>query len=114
MTGSDPYVMLVIQAAIVLGAGRAFFADVRIRERVKGGALSGEVTRGDKSMAALYTVYGASMASCLVLIDNASGLGGHKVGLITLDFLCLTYVFFLSSWFRNNVFFPLMQRVRKD
>ena len=37
-------------------------------------------------MATLYTVYGATIASALVLIDKASGLDGHKVALIVLDF----------------------------
>jgi len=65
-------------------------------------------------MAALYTVYGATIASALVLIDKASGLDGHKVILIVLDFLSVTYLFFFSTWFRNSVFFPLMQRAHKD
>lgn len=65
-------------------------------------------------MAALYTVYGATLGSCLILIDKSTGLEGHRVALIALDFLCVTYVFFFSTWFRNSVFFPLKERVSKD
>ena len=73
-----------------------------------------EAVRSDKSMTALYTVYGATVASLLVLINNASGIDGNKVALIVLNFICVTYVFFFSTWFRNSIFFPLNERVRKD
>lgn len=76
--------------------------------------MSAEVVRGDKSMATLYTVYGATIASLLVLINNAPGVEGNKVILIVLNFMCVTYAFFFSTWFRNSIFFPLNQRVRKD
>ena len=49
----------------------------------------------------------------LVLITNADGLDGHKVALIVLPFLCLTYLFYLSVWFRNSVFFPIAQKMRQ-
>lgn len=106
--------MLLVQASIVLFVVWVVFRDVQIRKKEQSAEATAEVVRGEKSMAALYTVYGATIASCLVLIDNASGLEGHKVVLIVLDFLCVTYVFFFSTWFRNSVFFPLLQRVRKD
>ena len=106
--------MFLAQSAIVLFAVFTVFRDLQIRKREQGAEATPEVIRGEKSMAALYTVYGATIASALVLIDKASGLDGHKVALIVLDFLSVTYVFFFSTWFRNSVFFPLMQRVHKD
>ena len=106
--------MFLAQSAIVLFAIFAIFRDLQIRKRGQGAEVTTEVIRGEKSMAGLYTVYGATIASALVLIDKASGLDGHKVALIVLDFLSVTYVFFFSTWFRNSVFFPLMQRVHKD
>lgn len=114
MAATDLYVLGLMQAALVVFTGYAVFRDARIRILDRTAEATAEVRRGDKSMAALYTVYGATVGSLLVLIDNASGIDGHKVALIILDFLCVTYVFFFSTWFRNSVFFPLAGRVRKD
>lgn len=114
MLATDLPVICAIEAALVLFALYAAFRDARIRKKEKGSGLSAEVVRGDKSMAALYTVYGATIASLLVLINNASGVEGNKVILILLNFMCVTYAFFFSTWFRNSIFFPLNQRVRKD
>ena len=105
--------MIILQTAILLFSVWAVYQDFQIRKKEHTGA-DAECIRGERSMAALYTVYGATIASCLVLIDKASGVEGHKIALIVIDFLCVTYVFFFSSWFRNSVFFPLMNQVRKD
>jgi hypothetical protein len=78
------------------------------------GGTTATVTRAEKSMNALYTVYGAGMASLLVLTNAATGIEGNRVALIVVDFLCLTYLFFFSTWFRNTWFFPMMQRLRTD
>ncbi len=115
MNNTDPYIMLFAQALILLFACYALLRDLQIRKRVKRGAeINAEVVRGEKSMGSLFTVYGATIASCLVLIDKAQGLEGNKVMFIIIDFLCITYVFFFNSWFRNSVFFPLKRRIRND
>ena len=106
--------MVVLQIAIIVFTLLAAYKDSSIRKREHAGGLSAEVNRGEKSMTAIYTMYGATIASCLVLIDNAVGIEGHKVILIVIDFLSVTYVYFLSTWFRNAIFFPLIQRVQKD
>lgn len=114
MQQTDICVIALVQVFLLVLAAYAAFRDARTRKLNLTAEAVAEVTRGDKSMNAVYTVYGAAIASCLVLIDNAPGLEGHKVALIVIDFLCVTYVFFFSTWFRNSVFFPLMQQVRKD
>lgn len=114
MLATDQYVMYVLQTVLLFSTVYAAFRDVRIRALERSAAATAVVDRGDKSMAAIYTVYGATIASCLVLIDKATGLEGNRVVLIALDFVCITYLFFFSTWFRNSVFFPLYQRVRKD
>ena len=106
--------MILVQLAITGFALYAVFRDTQIRKRERDSGVIAELIRSESSMAALYTMYGATIASCLVLIDNASGLDGHKVALILFDFLCATYVYFFSTWFRNSVFFPLKNRVHKD
>jgi membrane protein insertase Oxa1/YidC/SpoIIIJ len=97
MLTTDLPVICVIESALVLFALYAAIRDARIRKNEKGSGISAEVVRGDKSMAALYTVYGATIASLLVLINNASGVEGNKVVLIVLNFMCVTYAFFFSS-----------------
>lgn len=111
---TDLYAVGFVQLALMIFALFAAAKDARIRVREHLAEAKAVVKRGDASMTAVYTVYGAAIASCLVLIDNAVGLEGHKVALIALDFLCITYIFFFSTWFRNSVFFPLKRRVSKD
>ena len=65
-------------------------------------------------MGMLLSVYGAALASMMVLIDNAEGVGGHKAILIILAFFCLTHLFFWNAWFRNSVVFTISQRIRED
>lgn len=114
MLSTDIPVICAIESALILFALYAAFRDARIRRKENGSGFVPEVMRSDKSMAALYTMYGATVASLLVLIDNASGIEGNKVILFVLNFMCVTYTFFFSTWFRNSIFFPLNQRVRKD
>ena len=111
---TDFFVICAIESAIFLFAVYAAFCDNRIRRNGRHSVFVAEVIRGEKSMTAIYAVYGASVASMLVLINNASGIDGNKVALIVLNFICITYIFFFSTWFRNSIFFPLNQRIRKD
>jgi tellurite resistance protein TehA-like permease len=114
MLTTDPPVICAIESALILFTLYAALRDAKIRRAERGAEVVAEAVRGEKSMTALYTVYGAAIASFLVLIDNANGIEGNKVALIVLNFLCITYMFFFSTWFRNSIFFPLNQRVRKD
>jgi hypothetical protein len=114
MYATDLFVICAIESAIFLFALYAAFCDNRIRRNERHSVAVAKVFRGEKSMTALYAMYGASVASMLVLIDNASGIDGNKVALIVLNFICITYIFFFSTWFRNSIFFPLNQRIRKD
>lgn len=111
---SDIVVFTIVQATLLLFAFFAVYQDLRICRLDRNAEAVAEVKRGDKSMNALYTVYAATIASYLVLIDNAVGFDGHKVALITIAFICVTYVFFFSTWFRNFLFFPLQRRLRMD
>ena len=114
MDNSDIVVVLLAIASLTLLCLFAAIRDAHIRHKEKTAEAVATVTRGEKSMSALYTVYGATIASWLVLIDNAEGLTGHKVIFIVIGFLCLSYLFFLSSWFRNAVFFTVAHRIRVD
>jgi len=114
MLGSDFIALMIVEGALELLGIVAFCKDGGIRGAEKTGAVNAEITRGEKSMTALYTVYSAATASFLVLIINAVGAEGHRVLLVVVAFGCLTYLFFFSTWFRNRIFFPLKGRIRKD
>lgn len=114
LLNSDIVMIFIVQAVLLLFAFYAVYQDLRIRKLNRKAPLLAETRRGDKSMNALYTVYAATIVSNLVLIDNAVGFDGHKVVLITIAFICLTYAFFFSTWFRNVVFSPLQRRLRMD
>ena len=114
MTQTDIYAIILLETTLVSFTVYAVFIDASSRVREKTAEISATITRGEQSMSALYTVYGATLAACLMLINNATGVEGHKVALIGVDYLCITYLFFFSSWFRNAVFFPLLKRVKKD
>jgi hypothetical protein len=88
MAATDVWVLGLLQAALVLFAGYAVFRDTRIRIQDRTAGATAEVNRGDKSMAALYTVYGAAIASFLVLIHKASGIKREADYYETIDWLC--------------------------
>jgi hypothetical protein len=114
MPATDLWIIGGLQLGLIVFAGYAAFRDARIRRLERTGGVIAVVTRGKGSMTSLYTVYGAAVASILVLINNAYRIEGHKVLLIVVDVSCVTYLFYFSTWFRNSVFFPLLNRVRQD
>jgi hypothetical protein len=116
MIKSDPYVLVFFVVLLITLTIVALAKDAGAWKRSKSGetSASAEVMRGPKSMNAVYTVYGASIASCLVLVNNAEAFFGNKVAIIVVLFACITYLFFLNSWFRNAIFFPLKNRVGRD
>src|SRR5690606_37041616 len=105
MDNSDVYLILIIELSLVILAAYAVIKDrwIAFKERQEG--LLGETRRGEKSMVIIYAGYGASMASFLALITNAEGIDGHRVVLLVLAFLSLSYLFLFSLWFRNSVLF---------
>lgn len=114
MANTDIPVVAIVETAIVFFAAYAAIRDAQVRRHDRRAEATAEVTRSEKSMNALYTAYGAAIASSLVLVSNTSGLNGHKVILIVIPVVCFTYLFYFSTWFRNIVFFPIMRRLRTD
>lgn len=114
MITTDSYVVIVLEVALILFSLYVVYRDRQASILDQGAEVQAEVTRGDKSMAALHTVYGAAIASTLVLLNNTEVLAGNRVILVVINFSAFTYLFYFSSWFRNSVFFPIRGRVRKD
>lgn len=114
MASSDIYLLLIIEMSVLLFALYALFSDKRREIMEAKDGPSGTATRSDKTMTMLHTVYGSSLASFLVIVTNADGAKGHQVALILVPFICLTYLFYFSTWFRNVVFLPISGKIRKD
>lgn len=114
MDNSDIYLIFIIELIITVLAVYAAIKDRWILFKEKKDGLFCETRRGEKSMSIIYAGYGASMASALALVTNAEGIGGHRVALLSLDFISITYLFFFSIWFRNSVLFKISGRISKD
>jgi len=113
MNNTDFPLFIAINLILISFSIFSFFIDFHFKKKEKHAEAIAEVNRGKESMNNLYTVYLATMASALVIIDNVSGVDGHKVFFIFIDFLCITYVFFFNDWFRNSLFFPIKNQMRK-
>lgn len=114
MPSTDLFVLVSVQATLVVLSIYAFIQDIRIQRKEKRGGIESETLRGARSMASLYAVYAAALGTLLLLIDRADDAKGQQLLLMLASFLCVTYLFFFSTWFRNAVFFPLANRIRKD
>jgi hypothetical protein len=106
----------VVLAAEFILAGLSFVSfAMRVRLRLrKATEASVDVRRGEQSMNSLYVIYGIVTVVYSLLVQVAEAFEGHKALLIALNYVALTYLFFFSSWFRNKIFFPVMERVRHD
>ena len=82
MLATDTYVVFVLEIALILFSLYAVYRDRQIATLERCAEARAEVTRSDRSMAALNTVYGAAIASTLVLLNNTEVFAGNKVLLI--------------------------------
>jgi hypothetical protein len=78
------------------------------------GASKADVVRGETSVTALYVLYGFATVALTLTVQVATSAEGHKAGIILFDYGVLTYLFFFNSWFRNQVVFRLLGRIRQD
>jgi len=93
---TDLYAVIAIHIGILLLTLCAAACDFRAYLRAKSGMTDARVIRGESSMNAIYTVYGASIASCLFLIEAATAIEGNKVKLSLLVTLYLLHIYFSS------------------
>lgn len=114
MSHFDLAVFTVAEVVLVALAALAATCDVRGNRKARQGGCNGVARRGERSMAALFTFYGVTTVVYSLLVGAAQGVENIAVTLIVLNYVCLTYLFFFSSWFRNRVFFPLLSRIRED
>ena len=88
---------------------------IEIKNRLKKDASNkAEVIRSESSMNALYVNFGITTLVFTTLTQTCESIKGNQSIFIVLNFVILTYLFFFSSRFRNQVFFKLLNRVTKD
>lgn len=113
MASTDLIAFAAVEAALVGLSAFAVFKDIYIRvvERSRGLDLS--TVRGELSMTSLYVMYGIATVVYSLIAQIASGIDGHRVLVIALNYLFLTHLFFFSQWFRNGLFFPVLNRAKQ-
>ncbi|MBT8363810.1 MAG: hypothetical protein KJP23_03830 [Deltaproteobacteria bacterium] len=84
------------------------------RRKAKTASITAEVERGERSMNALYVNFGIATVVFTLIVQTCEALKGNQVLFIVVNYGLLTYVYFFSSWFRNQLFFNLINRARKD
>ncbi len=111
---TDGVVLLAIHLFLVLLLLLSLIHTARARWRKRQGAAHLTVTRGEKSMNALYVMYGVATVVYSLAVDVADFAQGHKTTIIVFDYVVLTYLFFFNSWFRNSVVFRALPRIQED
>jgi hypothetical protein len=115
---SDGFCLLLIEivlvALVIMSIGQAVAVSQRPKRERTNDAYDATVGRGDRSMNALYVMYGVATISCGLAVDVSQAFIGYKVLLIIFNYGSLTYLFFFNSWFRNTLVFPLFIRVQQD
>lgn len=114
MPSTDLFALSIIETLLAFLWLTAVGMDVIIRVRERSADMVASVTRGEKSMSSLHVMYGIATVVYSLAVDVATGVDGHKVLIIAANYACLTYMFYFSSWFRNQVFFPLLARAQQD
>lgn len=114
MVNTDIIFLFLVETLILALAAYAIFKDVKIKNQEKKEGLFGKAVRGKKSMKIVFSGYLTSMSASLALIVNAEGVDGHRVALLATAFLSLTYLFFLSTWFRNSLLFKISAKLKED
>lgn len=113
MAPTDPIALAVMESILIGLSAFALFKDIHIKVVERSAGVDLTVKRGELSMSALYVMYGIATVVYSLIAQVASGIEGQRVLILALNYLLLTYLFFFSQWFRNSLFFPILNRVRQ-
>lgn len=105
---SDMVAILILETILAGSVIVSAFKNVK----KPGNSLS--VTRGETSMAFVFSVYGILSIFFASALSVTESFKGYKVFLLLVDYVGLAYLFFFNSWFRNICLFRLRQRVYED
>jgi hypothetical protein len=114
MHGTDPFILIIYELLLVALSIHAAYKDSVWQNRASAGDILAKMARGDSSMNTVHMVYAAAVASTLLLINDTGAFDGHKALIVFINFFGLSYLFYFSPWFRNEVFLTLLERRRKD
>jgi hypothetical protein len=106
----DQYVLALLHLVLLGFVLYSIFASVRTK--LKSGPNL-KVIRGEKSMTYLYVIYGVITLIFALAVQVSRSGEGYKVGIILVDYVFLTYLFFFNSWFRNWLI-GKKQRIEED
>lgn len=110
---TDLFIFCIIEGLLILLFIIAFVNDIRIRCKEKT-SIKCQVIRGQESMYALYVSFGASTFVSSLIIQVCEDIIGNKIFFIIINYFFLIYLYFFSSWFRNRLFFRLINRIKRD
>ena len=111
---TDLLVFIITEGFLILLFAFALAADIWNRWKAKTASFTAEAIRGEKSMTALYVNFGIATIVFTLIVQTCEALKGNQVLFIIVNYGLLTYVYFFSSWFRDRLFFKLLNRIRKD
>ena len=107
----DLEVLFIFEALLLLLVLIALSMDWVVNPlRTLGSPLTTVVMRGETTMNALYIMFGVATIVYTAIVRETTKVQGYKVALIVTNYACLTYLFFLSFWFRNTIFIWLMSQ----
>lgn len=111
---TDLLVFAITEGFLILLFACALLFDIWNRWRDKTSSVTAEVKRGEKSMNALYVHFGISTVVFTLIVQTCEALKDNQVLFIIVNYVLLIYMYFFSPWFRNRLFFRLINRIRKD
>jgi ABC-type sugar transport system substrate-binding protein len=111
---SDCVALLVLHAALLVTLLLALLATARATRRRRRGYPDLAVARGERSVTGLFVLYGGATVVFSLAVQVAAAAEGHKVGLIVVDYVVLSYLFFFNTWFRNQIVFRVLARIATD
>jgi len=107
---TDFFVFTILEGLLIL----MFIRFVYLDNRNKVASEGMEMTRGESSMNALYVNFGIITLIFTIIVQTCCEIKGNQALFILTNYGILTYLFFFSSRFRNQVFFKLINRIKKD
>jgi len=75
--------------------------------------LSYEAKRGEKSINAIMTGFGGFAVFYTTIVYLAEFFNEYKILFYVGNYIALVYLFFLSFWFRNRIFFEILKKIHK-
>ena len=111
---TDYFVFIITELTLIFLFLFALGIDLINSCKAKSAGCVADVKRGEKSMNALYVNFGVSTVVFTLIVQTCTAMKGNQASFILINYGVLTYLFLFSSWFRNELFFKFVDRVRKD